>query len=200
MSAPLLLRGAGPLLLGLLLGLTGPGCNRSAEEAAPAPADAVEEADESSDDDDEPADEEPAEEPAGGEDRAERAAPQEAPRARRSSRPTVPRSSDDSAWGVQIPIGCTPTFARREWIESRCRLSVTTLARYYRFRFPLGTVEGLGRGYKFTPGVADAGYAIFNPAKRAGVEASRLMLFPAMAPDDDGARRLLDRLVPRELR
>lgn len=112
----------------------------------------------------------------------------------------VPSPSGRSAWGVAIPLGCTPTFARPEWIECRCRISLSTLTRFFRFRFPGGKTEGLGRGYRFTPGVDRPGYAILNRFEGPGDVKSRLLIFAGRAPDDEGARTLIDRLAPARSR
>lgn len=131
------------------------------------------------------------------EDAAFDAAPVDAaPVARPPRRSGIALASDESAWGVVIPIGCTPVFARADWIECRCRLPIDALRRYFAFRFPAGRLTGLGRGHRFDPGTTVAGHAVLLPfAGRDGVR-SRLLLFAGDALGDPAAAEIIDRLVP----
>lgn len=116
-----------------------------------------------------------------------------APRPRRSG---IALASDEAAWGVVIPIGCTPVFARPDWIECRCRLTVDALRRYFAFRFPAGRLTALGRGHRFDPGTTVAGHAVLLPFAGPDGVRSRLLLFAGEAVGDPAAAEIIDRLAP----
>lgn len=118
---------------------------------------------------------------------------------RRPRRSAVALPSGESAWGVAIPFGCTPVFARVEWVEARCRLSYEGLRRFFAFRFPAGRSTRLARGTRFEPGTTAAGHAVLTPFSADGGVRSRLMIF-AGPTIDDGARALIERLTPAALR
>lgn len=130
------------------------------------------------------------------EDAALDAAVVDAPAAPPPRRSAIALASDEAAWGVVIPIGCTPVFARADWIECRCRLSIDALRRYFAFRFPAGRLTALGRGHRFDPGTTVTGHAVLLPfAGRDGVR-SRLLLFAGDAIGDPAAAAIINRLVP----
>lgn len=122
-----------------------------------------------------------------------------APPPRRPRGPAVPLTSGESAWGVAIPIGCTPVFARSGWIEARCRLSYRALRKFFDHRFPGGRSTAFARGERFDPGTTGAGHAVLTPFSGDDGVRSRLMIF-AGGRMDDGARALIERLVPAALR
>lgn len=122
-----------------------------------------------------------------------------APAPRPARRPNVALPSGEVAWGVAIPIGCTPVFARAGWVEARCRLSYRALRKFFAYRFPGGRSTAFARGERFDPGTSGAGHAVMTPFAGDDGVRSRLMIFagPRM---DDGARALVERLVPAALR
>ncbi len=109
----------------------------------------------------------------------------------------LPLPSGDVVWGISVPTGCTANEAYESWIGFACRPSVDVLGRYYRFRFPALRVEPDGEALVVRPDDA-RGYARLQRVLRGGSRA-RLIIFRDRFPgDDEGARRLRDRLRPAD--